>query len=30
VVTDVAFGASGAVLLTLGAYVYAAVRGGKA
>jgi hypothetical protein len=30
VVTDVASGSSGAVLLTLGAYVYAAVRGGKA
>ena len=30
VVTDVADGSSAAVLLTLGAYVYAAVRGGKA
>jgi hypothetical protein len=30
VVTDVADGSSGAVLLTLGAYVYAAVRGGQA
>jgi hypothetical protein len=30
VVADVASASSGAVLLTLGAYVYAAVRGGKA
>jgi hypothetical protein len=30
VVTDVAGGTSSAVLLTFGAYVYAAVRGGKA